>query len=279
MTLTEFLASNHRSLSQNPLEESHFLRTQQLMQFLVIIISKGAENCDRQSTVSISEAVGHFLLNAQSEKTMPLREVFMAYTAVVSQRCPPSGLRKSLPNFDFGAMWRICIGNTTTGNLLLASAFSVYVVSIRLSEQLWCFCAWDYLSDTILLTDARGCTSKEKYGPAAIVCSTICYALSYLFRYAGNDTRSYITTSPKTVALRDVLQHLEVMSSSCGLSKSAGIPLLLELLADDEKAHFHPGTGTKALLEKFPPMGFQVVLCRDRHVPGLILIPSEAAAI
>lgn len=55
--------------------------------------------------------------------------------------------------------------------------------------------------------------------------------------------------------------------------------LVQELLADDEKVHFHPGTGTKALLEKFPPMGFQVVLCRDRHVPGLILIPSEAAAI
>jgi len=120
VTLTEFLTSNHSSLSQNPLEENHFLRTQQLIQFLVIIISKGADIGDRQSTVSISEAVGHFLLNVPSEKTMLLREVFMAYAAVVSQRCPPSGLRKSSPNFDFEAIWRICIGNTTTGNLLLA---------------------------------------------------------------------------------------------------------------------------------------------------------------
>jgi len=66
-------------------------------------------------------------------------------------------------------------------------------MSIRPCEQLLCLCAWDYLSDTILLTDTRGCVSKEKYGPATIVCSTICYALSYLFRYADNDTSTCST--------------------------------------------------------------------------------------
>jgi len=55
--------------------------------------------------------------------------------------------------------------------------------------------------------------------------------------------------------------------------------LAQEFLADDMKVHFHPETGTKALLEKLPPMGFQVVLCRDRHVSGLILIPLEATTI
>lgn len=120
MALTATFTSNHRLVSQNLLEESHLVRLQHFMQFLVIIVSKGAEIFDHHSILSISEAVGQLLLDAPSEKTLPLREVFMIFAAAVGQRHLNSGLRVPLLTFDFEAIWRICIGTTTTGNLILA---------------------------------------------------------------------------------------------------------------------------------------------------------------
>ena len=75
------------------------------------------------------------------------------------------------------------------------AALSAYVMSIPLSEQLWCLCAWDCLSDTILLTDTLGYISEERCGLAPIVCSTICYALSHLFGHADYDTSMCSTRS------------------------------------------------------------------------------------
>ncbi|KAL4064955.1 hypothetical protein V8B97DRAFT_1195150 [Scleroderma yunnanense] len=272
-------------LSQIFLEQSCFLLIHQLMQFLVITISKGVEIFDHQSTVSISETAGIYLLNFPFEKTTLLREVFLAYSAVVYQRHPHSGSRKSTPTFDFEVIWHMCIGTTTTENPFLASAFSAYIMSTRPLEQIWCLCAWDYLADTLLLIETCGYLSDDRR-LTIILCSTICCAMLYLFRHAGDDTRNYIITSPKTMVLRVMLQHLErefrptsdklfPLMRCNEISKRADISILLGLLVDNTEDHFHPDAGMKTHLEELPPMSFQVILSGNRHTLGLILIPSE----
>lgn len=172
------------SLTQIPVEQNRLLQTQQLMQFLSIIISKDVDALDEQSSVRVAESVGKFLLVTSSGERTLLHETFLTFATIIRQRCPGYNNSQSSQVLDVEMMRHI---SSETRSLVVASAVSVYIMSAPLLEPCWYLGTWEYLSDTLLLMKAHPYQSEDE--PLALaVGPTICDALLFLVNHIDDDT-------------------------------------------------------------------------------------------
>lgn len=96
----------YRSLTQIPVEQDRLLQVQQLMQLLLIIISKGVDGLEVQSFVRIAESVGGNLHSTSRERTL-LHETFLTFATIIRQRCPGYNDSESFQVLDMEMMRHI----------------------------------------------------------------------------------------------------------------------------------------------------------------------------
>ncbi|KAI6158777.1 hypothetical protein EDD17DRAFT_1511909 [Pisolithus thermaeus] len=178
--IDEAVAAAGVSLAQIPVEQDRLLQVQQLMQLLSIIVSKGIDDLEDQSVVSIAESVGYN--NNESSQVL-----------------------------DVEMMRHI---GSETRDLVVASAVSVYIMSTPLLESSWYLGAWEYLSDTLLLVKSHFYEEDELLALAVVSASPVEAAI-----FADDRAVSYIRTSPKTKALCKTLKHSATCESGGSLER------------------------------------------------------------
>ncbi|KAF9229456.1 hypothetical protein BS17DRAFT_22191 [Gyrodon lividus] len=207
--LKQAFAQAKRQLSQNDLDQPVATSAEQLMQFLVIMISSGVDPLDQHIIVPLIDAVGEQVVEARLNNNLSgLCEIFLTCLATV-ERCKPGfSFDKASVASDCEAIWHIGM-NGKSVNLFLASAFSLYVRSVPPRvERLTYLEAVDHLLDVTLLVCSRHYLSGDE-PLALIIIPTICDALSHLLKHNDDNTSAYIWTNPRIPALRNVLQSLQ----------------------------------------------------------------------
>lgn len=214
------------SLTQIPVEQDRLLQVQQLMQLLLIIVSKGVDGLEVQSFVRIAESVGSNLHSTSRERTL-LHETFLTFATIIRQRCPGYNDSESFQVLDMEMMRHI---GSETRDLVVASAVSAYIMSAPLLEPSWYLGAWEYLSDTSLLIKSHFYEHEDEL-LALAVGPTICDALLFLVNHVDNRTANYIRASPKTKVLCETLEHSATCESGepleNGVSRSENSLLLV----------------------------------------------------
>lgn len=104
--IDEAVAAACVSLTQIPVEQDRLLQVQQLMQLLLIIISKGVDGLEVQSFVRIAESVGGNLHSTSRERTL-LHETFLTFATIIRQRCPGYNDSESFQVLDMEMMRHI----------------------------------------------------------------------------------------------------------------------------------------------------------------------------
>ncbi|KAI6132680.1 hypothetical protein EV401DRAFT_2065131 [Pisolithus croceorrhizus] len=250
--IDEAVAAAGVSLAQIPVEQDRLLQVQQLMQLLSIIVSKGIDDLEDQSVVSIAESVGRNLHSISREKSL-LHETFLIFATIIRQCCPGYNNNESSQVLDVEMMRHI---GSETRDLVVASAVSVYIMSTPLLESSWYLGAWEYLSDTLLLVKSHFYEEDELL--ALAVGPTICDALLFLVNHVNEHTISYIRTSPKTKALCKTLKHSATCESGGSLER---------VLFNAEQRESH-GPVAKSRLN----LGYQVALREYRSATRLTLV-------
>ncbi|KIJ68301.1 hypothetical protein HYDPIDRAFT_24595 [Hydnomerulius pinastri MD-312] len=182
-------SERRRQLSQDSLDQSRVTVAEQMMQFLVIMVSRGVKALEQDMVVPLIEGIGEQVTKAPpNEKSISgLRGLFLTCLATGNRSNPGFALSKASVASDYEAIWQLGIGGISS-DLFLASAFSFYIISASPSvEPLTYLEAWDHLLDVILLICSHHYVSDEE-PLALIIAPTVCDALSHLFHHADDMT-------------------------------------------------------------------------------------------
>lgn len=174
--IDEAVAAACVSLTQIPVEQDRLLQVQQLMQLLLIIISKGVDGLEVQSFVRIAESVGGNLCNDYSSTLSWLQR-----QRIISG--PRYGDDETHRFRDKGSS---------------SAAVSAYIMSAPLLEPSWYLGAWEYLSDTLLLIKSHFYEHEDEL-LALAVGPTICDALLFLVNHVDNHTGERIAGGDRSI--------------------------------------------------------------------------------
>ncbi|KAI6044988.1 hypothetical protein EDC04DRAFT_2637924 [Pisolithus marmoratus] len=267
--IDEAVAAVGISLTQMPVGKDGLLQVQQLMQFLLIIISKGVDGLEDRSSVCVAESVGRYLYNTSTGENMLLHETFLVFATIIRQLYPSYNNSKSAQVLDVEIMKHLA---SETRNLVVASAISVYIMSAPLLDPPWYLGAWEYLSDTLLLIKTHYYQSEDELSALAVG-PTICDALLFLVNHVDNYTGSYIRASPKTKVLCETLATFE-SGESLRHRMSQSVNSLLLFLSNTELQESR-GPPVKSHLN----LGYRAALCEYRGVMRLILVHKCASKV
>ncbi|KAF8559216.1 hypothetical protein OG21DRAFT_712038 [Imleria badia] len=195
------------ALFQDDLPKSWEICAAQLMQFLVVMMSKGVQPLDLDASVDFIEAVGERVLEMPLNNGQFLCETLLTCLATANLSEIDLPFSKANVAGDDEALWRLgmCGGGV---NLFLASAFALYITSAPVSvEPLTYLEGLEHLLDMALLICSRH-YPREDEPLALIVWPTICDALAYLLEHNDDTTAAYTWANTRMSALGSVLRSL-----------------------------------------------------------------------
>ncbi|KAF8446093.1 hypothetical protein L210DRAFT_2954583 [Boletus edulis BED1] len=195
------------ALSRDELPKSRETCAAQLMQFLVIMMSKDVQPLDMDAFVDFIEVIGERVVEMPLNDRQFLCETLLTCLATARLSKIDLPLSKSKVAVDDEAIWHLgmCSGGV---NLFLASAFSLYITSAPVSvEPLTRLEGLEYLLDLALLICSRH-YPREDEPLALIVLPTICDALAHLLEHKDDTTGVYIWGNTRMSALCGLLRSL-----------------------------------------------------------------------
>ncbi|KAH0838421.1 hypothetical protein J3R83DRAFT_6728 [Lanmaoa asiatica] len=195
------------TLSQDDLPKFKEIHATQLMQFLVVMISKGVQPLDLDAFVEFTKAVGERVLEMPLNDRGILCETFLTClaTANLSEIDLPFSKANVAANDE--VIWHLGMCNGDA-DLFIASAFSLYITSALVGvEPLTYLEGLEYLLDMALLICSRHYL-REDEPLALIVIPTICDALAHLLVHRDDTTGVYTRANPRISALCSVLRSL-----------------------------------------------------------------------
>ncbi|KIJ21622.1 hypothetical protein PAXINDRAFT_95165 [Paxillus involutus ATCC 200175] len=270
-----------RQMLQNDLGQPGATSAEQLMQFLVIMISSGVDSLDQEVIVPFIDTVGDRVVESRLDNLSGLCEIFLVCLATVNRCKPGFSFGKASVASDCEAIWHIGRSGNSI-NLFVVSAFSLYITSVLPSvEPLTYLEALDHLLDvTLLICSHRYLSDDEPLG--LIIIPTICDALSHLLKHNDDNTSAYIRTNPKLLALRNVLQSLRSNETSVNdryftllkRSITSTATRLLDQMDSNRDGGAHVRIAASTISENPSGPGHDLMFCRLNGTSHLLFVPG-----